>query len=518
MPRRCAPLLVSVALLATVAVGDEKANVPTSVHLTQSLANVRSIFGDKYAQARAIRSPTERDEALTKLVDEILETYDSTIQSADRYALLQVARQIAVYQGDFETALATIDTAASRFHIDALNMKASMLTKASGSLASTGEHAAIVPFILSVLDETTVVGRGELSKSLFKAAIASAARARDRKLVVELQKQAAEFAAYEQAVSTLEQSPADPDANLKAGKYLCVVRGDWASGLSNLALGADEQLQRVAVADLTETETPTEVAKQLEIAELWWKIADGAEDVEQKAFRNRAKMWYEKVLPELPQQGLTYKRIKSRLEEASADAGDSDAGSKLASTFVGKYIYDATGKKPGNSVYAVWEFRDDEVLENSVPIAKWTVSDRNRIKIELNDGTSEPMLFAPSRGKSATGSREADGDTWRWRLDRLEAKTWEHKTESVKVFGREIDGGTENLTFYSNGRINDPLGSITWRLQGNKIGIDWGDRKSTEATIGAGGTTYAGATWQPTGFGRTRLKLPVTGRLISAGD
>ena len=39
----------------------------------------------------------------------------------------------------------------------------------------------------------------------------------------------------QEAMETLKGKPDDPEANLIAGKYLCLAKGDWPNGLPMLA-------------------------------------------------------------------------------------------------------------------------------------------------------------------------------------------------------------------------------------------------------------------------------------------
>ena len=90
------PLLMVLSLAGwSYAAPGEKATVPRA-ELTESLAEVKSLFGPEYAKAKKVRSVPQRRKALATLAADILDTYANTTKPADRFALLQVARQIAI--------------------------------------------------------------------------------------------------------------------------------------------------------------------------------------------------------------------------------------------------------------------------------------------------------------------------------------------------------------------------------------------------------------------------------------
>jgi hypothetical protein len=544
---RTFPLLVVAILSAPLhcfadTEATKKLEVPSD-DLPQSLQNVKSIFGDQYAKARAIRDDDERRAALAGLVKQIIEIHDSTTVAADQYALLQVAEQVAVQGQDFKAALAIIEKVDRKFRIDALVRKSSALFKISSKLTATTDHSAIVPSFKSVMDATARADRFDLATKLAELALDSASKSRDKKLLALLQERvdaikhaAAEFAKYQAALEQLEKSPSDPNANLAAGKYLCIYKGDWENGQTYLALGADEQLKQAAGAELVASAPNAKPDAQIAVADRWWKLAEAATERAQTAFRQRAAQWYRKALPSLTEGGLARRRVELRLSQidrvaanttdepmddpldAPLDEPEFGKIPKFAQKFIGQYIYVATGRKSKQTVNKIWEFDlDFQVKENNLSIGTWKVAEGTRLTVTPTAEDDEPFHVTP-RAKSANGTRTASGESWRWELTRLVAKRWQQTTEPLRVFGRSYGGSTEVVTIYSNGRVNDPFGSIMWKGQGNKITIQWDNSKTTELMIGGGGTTYTGKTTQNTGFRRTKVTQNVTGKLIPPGQ
>jgi len=77
----------------------------------------------------------------------------------------------------------------------------------------------------------------------------------------------AEFERAKQANTTLAKKPDDPEANFTAGKYLCLVKGDWDKGLPLLAKGSDAKLKELAQKELA---GPKDAAEQAAVGDGWW--------------------------------------------------------------------------------------------------------------------------------------------------------------------------------------------------------------------------------------------------------
>jgi hypothetical protein len=116
---------------------------------------------------------------------------------------------------------------------------------------------------------------------------------------------------YQQAMATLDKNPADPEANLVAGKYLCRVKGDWARGLPLLALSGEEEYAWLAAKELKEI---TEPAAQVDQGDGWWKLAERRDGTPQQQLRLHAAYWYRKAIPQLT--GLLHEKVQQRLAQA----------------------------------------------------------------------------------------------------------------------------------------------------------------------------------------------------------
>ncbi len=72
-------------------------------------------------------------------------------------------------------------------------------------------------------------------------------------------------------MTVLETSPTDAEANLAAGRYLCLVKWDWDRAVAMLALGSDPGLKAVAKKELQRANSAEE---QVAVGDAWWSLAD----------------------------------------------------------------------------------------------------------------------------------------------------------------------------------------------------------------------------------------------------
>ena len=109
----------------------------------------------------------------------------------------------------------------------------------------------------------------------------------------------------------MEDDPAEPAANLTAGRYLCFVVGDWEQGVPYLALGSDPGLKAVAIKELRGAASADE---QAAIGDMWWDLAETKRGRERDSLRLRAGSWCRQAVPNLA-GGLTGLKVKQRLQE-----------------------------------------------------------------------------------------------------------------------------------------------------------------------------------------------------------
>ena len=115
------------------------------------------------------------------------------------------------------------------------------------------------------------------------------------------------------ALLLLEQ-PGDKEANSLLGKSFCFVGDNWKEGLTLLEAGEDGEWKRAAQ---MERLNPSEATQILELADLWFELADERDAKDYKiAIYQRALSWYQKAMPKL--DGLVKTRTEKRIKQLLA--------------------------------------------------------------------------------------------------------------------------------------------------------------------------------------------------------
>jgi hypothetical protein len=239
-----------------------------------------------------------------------------TEDPTERFAVLELARDLFAKAGDMEAACRVIEKQAQQYKIDAPSMQLDVLLtaapKAKGvqlvSIARRADHL----FLQAVQQEDF-----EAAEQVLRMAQAAAKKTDQTAIAkrcvrnqVRLRKYEAASAKYQEAQAALATNLDDPAANQIAGSYLCFVKGDWPKGLPFLARGADDQLRRLAE---KEAAGVIEAAEQLDLGNDWWKAAENAEDHVADALRDRAAKWYRLAVPHL--SGVDQEQAQRRLQQ-----------------------------------------------------------------------------------------------------------------------------------------------------------------------------------------------------------
>jgi len=286
--------------------------VPGADALAQTERVVREVYGAKF---QAATSPSKQ----TALAREILaHAGENRDEPAAQYYLLHVAKNIAVEAGDTATALEAADRLARTFQVDGLKLKLDAVQRLQQSSRFASAKAGLAAAALDLVDEVLAADDLEAARRLTQVAVTASRASRDRDLArratdcdTEMQRVARMHAECKKALEVLDTSPADPKANLAAGRFACLIQGRWERGIPMLALGGDAALAATAQKDL---KRPVFAEDQLALADAWWKLADGADGRQQKSLMLRAGAWYKLARPGTP-AGLARVKIDKRLEE-----------------------------------------------------------------------------------------------------------------------------------------------------------------------------------------------------------
>ncbi len=273
---------------------------------------------DVYKSELAKTTQADKTALAAKLLDEGRQT---TSDPAAKFVLLRTARDLAADSGDVATAMAAVDAAGESFNLEIVEMKITALNRA-GKPVSASIGSDIIAAAMTVVDQIIATDQfNELGKLVAIADLpavraspnqAAALRAR----ITEARTVATQFDKAKAALEKLKNDPANPEANLTAGRYMCFLKGDWTNGLPLLAKGSDAPLKTQAAADLA---IPADVDGFKKLADTWWTISETQDPASRRQVQLHASDWYEKASEGL--SGLAKTIAEKRVADAHKTAG-----------------------------------------------------------------------------------------------------------------------------------------------------------------------------------------------------
>ena len=290
----------------------DKAPVPPVDAQDAALALVKDVYGDEHAEAKS-------SEQKTALVRRLLQAAKgSDRDTANRYALLRVAWDIATDAGDAKLAMQVTEEMVNAYEVDALNARIATVKATAESVRSSTQRTALATVAMDVVDEAVAGDNYGSATELAVIALAAARKAQDWQLVKRIvardrtvKEMAEAHAKAQAALATLENDPTNAEANQVVGEYCCFAKGDWTKGIPMLALGSDETLRTLAQKDLKGASSPNE---QMQIGDGWWEIAPATLGDQREASLMRAGCWYRAAKAGLA-PGLMLDKVEKRLEE-----------------------------------------------------------------------------------------------------------------------------------------------------------------------------------------------------------
>ncbi len=268
------PAVVALAVLVAVRHVNAQVKPPVPAAEVQEPAKkaATEIYGGRFKQAK---TAAEKTALAAEMIEAAMKVQDG---SPDQYVLLKIAVDIAATAGDAATALQAVEKMAERFDVPGPKLSAETLLAAAGNATMTSQHKAVAEAALKIADAVAGAEEYKLALDLCESAQASAQKARQYPLVKELaaksddfQKRQRAFQEYKAAWALMQDDPAQPAANLTAGRYLCLVKGDWDNGVPMLALGSDKALKNVSLMELRGAES---AEQQAAIGDAWWDAAE----------------------------------------------------------------------------------------------------------------------------------------------------------------------------------------------------------------------------------------------------
>ncbi len=280
--------------------------VPPQAKITEAEKLVKDLFKADYAKKKA----ADHIELAKRLLTAADETKDDP---ATRYVMYREARDYAAKGGDVFMALEAADRIAGAFAVNPAEAKLAALELAD----KFSVPGAIIESAFAAIDDAMRVNDYASAARLVKLATGAAGRAKipglatllaTRPKEIEITRKGFEGLVAERKV--LATTPDDPIAASRVGRFLCLSKGDWETGLRLLTKGEDEKLKAVAEKELAK---PSTTQGKLEVADVWYGLADGLDPMEKAEAKLRAYDWYQQIAREVT--GLDKVRVDNRVAE-----------------------------------------------------------------------------------------------------------------------------------------------------------------------------------------------------------
>jgi hypothetical protein len=293
-------------VLASAALQDKPALPPEPDANAQkeTLKKVRDLFKDEYAK----KLPADQLALARKLLHSGIETADDLVT---KFVLLKESREIAVAAGDVETAFRAVDETSRAFAVDGFSLKLAVLGKIP--VKEPDAARAVAKGYLAVVGDAIKAENFEAAGSAAQRAETMAKAAQDAPLAAraaELRNEAVSLKTEAARVKPLIDKPGPNDSEA-IGRYLCFVKGDWDAGLPHLIAGAKPPIKTAAEKEALK---PQEAAAQVELADLWWDVAQKEKSPWRKErILGRARYWVDQAAPNAT--GLIKVRVQKRIDD-----------------------------------------------------------------------------------------------------------------------------------------------------------------------------------------------------------
>jgi hypothetical protein len=282
---------------------------------------IRELFHEGYAK----RSPADKRALCQKLLEQAESTTDDTTAL---YTLLRNAMDLAIEAADAEQLAKAADAIGAKFEADQVALKVDGIARSTTAVSTAELARPMTQASLTLIDEVVAKERFDLLDRLATPTTLAARKSGDAELASQAQTRIkdareiqADFTKCKAARVTLAAKPADPAANATVGRFVCLIKNEWDSGLPLLVKGNDTSLKPLAEKELA---NPSTTKEQIELADSWFDLAATQKRrAELASLQGRAAYWYEKALPAIT--GLQKLRIEKRLETIKSPPADAPA-------------------------------------------------------------------------------------------------------------------------------------------------------------------------------------------------
>lgn len=426
--------------------------VPAKDEQRQATEQLREIFKRQYADA----STPDGQVALAALLrNEASKLGDDPVA---KFVMLKEAYDNALGGGDYGLTENVARELCGAYDVDLNNVMVHLLSTAAKSARTNEARQDITVKAVKFIEMLTEIERFDDALALAAAVDSLAGRLRDtelRRLLTSARENARTkkhaWEAVQKASERLQAVPDDPAANLIMGKHLCLVKDDWTHGLPMLAKGGVPELAAAAAMDLAGAIEP---AKQVEVGDIWWALAETKQGEERKAMMLRAGFWYRQAESQLPAD-LARIKITQRLADISKLSGPIDG--PLSRPPLALAPFD---EKTANQHQAAW------AKHLGVPIEM-----TNSIGMKF-------LLIPPGEFQMGSSAEEVASllqeakqqNSPQYYIDRIPSEAPKHTVRVTKPFylgacevtQAEYEGLMGNNPSYFKGKPARPVEQVTW--------------------------------------------------------
>jgi hypothetical protein len=303
--------ILSGVLTLLVCFLQDRRPVPDADQLAAAERTIREVFKEDFAK----KSQMDRKTFAEKLLTQGLATVDDpTI----RYALLREAVQTAAEVGDPATVLKAADALSVGFQVPFAAFASDSLGKAAKAVRSPEGYRSLALAYLEASDRAISTNELKAAADFASSAENAVRKGQDVPLLANVQaraKRIKDLAGHATKVSEAQKvlaiNPDDAEASLTVGRFCCLQKGDWKTGIPFLAKCSDKLLKALAEKELVEPKSPDIM---MELAEEWFNASDKASmRGDRSACLRRARHWYKKASSELT--GFTKTKADIRISE-----------------------------------------------------------------------------------------------------------------------------------------------------------------------------------------------------------
>jgi len=210
---------------------------------------------------------------------------------ATRFVLLRRASETAARAGHPRLALEVAAEMAEQFDLNAAGVRTYLIELSAKEAPLTTEDGGGMAQVMAVAAEESrrAVGSDQFDRAdrVLDAAVVAARRANDRTAVRRLVTQGRQLERLdeqhrrvEQARKTLESNPADGNAHLTLGRWLCLVKEEWREGIAHLAKADDPRWSAPAKLEVA---GPPQGKDLLAAAQAWEALREKVAEYERPA-------------------------------------------------------------------------------------------------------------------------------------------------------------------------------------------------------------------------------------------